>query len=129
MLDPLKKDFLEEVSSMELQGFAMLCLHLGVPVSSPVVLFILSALRFQERRAAGTSAILYPQSGPHIIRPAASESNIIFVRVYFQTERQKRQGKSKTGVVDVCLAALTTAAFLIFQPGCPLTPASPPFGL
>ena len=44
-------------------------------------------------------------------------------------EKDKRgREKSKTGVVDVCLAALTTAAFLIFQPGCPLTPASPPFG-
>ena len=80
---------MEEVSRQELQGFAMLCLHLGVPVSSPVVLFILSALRFQERLAAGTSAILYPQSGPHIIQPAASEANIISSGKS-QIERQKR---------------------------------------
>ena len=129
MLDPLKKDFLEEVSRQELQGFAMLCLHLGVPVSSPVVLFILLARRFQERRAAGTSAILYPQSGPHIIRPAASEANIISSGYIFKQKDKRGREKSKTGVVDVCLAALTTAAFLIFQPGRPLTPASPPFGL
>ena len=44
-----------------------------------------------------------------------------------QKDKRGRE-KSKTGVVDVCLAALTTAAFLIFQPGCPPTPASPPFG-
>ena len=122
------KEFLEEVSRQELQGFAMLCLHLGVPVSSPVVLFILSALRFQERLAAGTSAILYPQSGPHIIRPAASEANILYRRGRVKQKDKRGREKSKTGVVDVCLAALTTAAFLIFQPGCPLTPASPPFG-
>ena len=90
-LDSLKMEFLEEVGRQELQGFAMLCLHLGVPVSSPVVLFILSALRFQERLAAGTSAILYPQSGPHIIRPAASEANILYRRDRVK-QKDKRGG-------------------------------------
>ena len=51
----------------------------------------------------------------------------IYCIVRVESNRKTKEAE-KTGVVDVCLAALTTAAFLIFQPGCPPTPASPPLG-
>ena len=51
----------------------------------------------------------------------------IYYIVREESNRKTKEAEKDRGV-DVCLAALTTAAFLIFQPGCPPTPASPPFG-
>ena len=65
----------------------------------------------------------------HILYSLLRVKPILYRQGIYSNRKTKEQGKSKTGVVDVCLAALTTAAFLIFQPGCPPTPASPPFGL
>ena len=64
----------------------------------------------------------------HILYVLRRVKPILYCQGRVKQKDKRGRGKSKTGVVDVCLAALTTAAFLIFQPGCPLTPASPPFG-